>query len=220
MKSPIESLKSEGRKIKSDWDQGKSALGQFLMILVFAYVMSVVLPMMFTLAKADQELTFQPKIDFSSHWVIPIQKTGAGPELNAVVARFSQKCIPGIMKIGYGWESTWRRAREICETLSGQIDHETVGTWSDTIKGDSGCSTGLGQWNSCPASKRKAAKGLEAQMDQLIDEMGHKIAFHPLDTAICLHNSPAGRCAVDHWKNGKFVLGYVSKVKLSAKLFN
>jgi len=78
--------------------------------------------------------------------------------------------------------------------IIGLVDHESAGTWSPTVKGDNGCSTGLGQWNACPGSRRKAGKDFIAQAHQIVDEMADKIAKHPLRLAICLHNSPAGRC--------------------------
>lgn len=71
------------------------------------------------------------------------------------------------------------------------VDHESAGTWSETILGDGGCSKGIAQWNSCPGSERKAAPTFEAQVDQIGEEMLAKFQLFPIKTAISKHNAPA-----------------------------
>ena len=78
----------------------------------------------------------------------------------------------------------------------GLIDHESAGTWSPTVRGDGGCSIGIAQWNSCVG--RRAPASFEAQARLIITEMRDKFAANPLNHAICLHNSPAGRCNRDY----------------------
>lgn len=70
-------------------------------------------------------------------------------------------------------------------------DHESAGTWSEAVKGDNGCSTGIGQWNSCPGSGRKAAPTYEGQVEQLANEMIEKYRVHDIKTAVGKHNAPA-----------------------------
>jgi hypothetical protein len=88
-------------------------------------------------------------------------------------------------------------------------DHESAGTWSPTIKGDGGCSTGIGQWNSCPGSQRKAADTFEGQAEQLCREMKDKYDRFNLKTAVGKHNAPA-------WDSNP---NYVARVQGSIKNF-
>jgi hypothetical protein len=87
------------------------------------------------------------------------------------------------------------------------IDHESAGSWSETIVGDGGCSIGIAQWNKCV--NRKAPVTYEEQVQLIADEMASKFAEFDDLTALGKHNAPAW----DYNKN------YINKVLESAKNF-
>lgn len=88
------------------------------------------------------------------------------------------------------------------------IDHESAGTWSETIKGDKGCSTGIAQWNACAG--RKAPPTYEEQVKLIGDEMLAKYKEFTIEVAVGKHNAPA-------WNSNP---NYVAKVKRSMLSFN
>lgn len=89
-------------------------------------------------------------------------------------------------------------------------DHESAGTWSTTIKGDNGCSTGIGQWNACAGSGR-APRSLiyKDQAEQLCDEMKPFFDQFPIEIAVGKHNAPA-------WDRNTY---YVNRVRKSLPLY-
>jgi hypothetical protein len=126
-------------------------------------------------------------------------------------------------KIGEDVQSKIRYLQESCYKIGmnqeqvrwtlALADHESAGTWSPTVKGDRGCSTGIGQWNACAGSNRKPRSLIfEDQADQLCEEMKAKFDLFDIETAIGKHNAPAW----DKWKSSK----YINKVRSALKLFN
>lgn len=69
------------------------------------------------------------------------------------------------------------------------IDHESAGTWSETVKGDAGCSTGIAQWNACVG--RKAPSTYEGQVKLIGEEMLKKYQEFEIEIAVGKHNAPA-----------------------------
>lgn len=123
-------------------------------------------------------------------------------------------------KVGEDIQAKIKRLNEVmCEKgftddqrkwVLGLADHESGGTWSETVKGDNGCSTGIGQWNACPGSGRIAPPTFEEQVQLLTDEFKDKFSKHPIETAIGKHNAPA-------WDSNP---RYVNRVRKSVALFN
>ncbi len=94
--------------------------------------------------------------------------------------------------------------------VEGLIDHESAGTWSETVKGDGGLAKGIAQWH--VSSGRSAAPTYEGQVKQIIKEMKLKFARYPEELAITAHNCP--RCAA----RGQ-TTPYTANVYLSANQF-
>ena len=126
------------------------------------------------------------------------RKRDTGENIQKRIAHVYNTC-----RLGYGMTS------EQAFWVVGQVDHETAGTWSETIKGDGGCSTGLGQWNSCAGSRRKAEPTFGGQTQQICREMKKKFDEFPIEIAIGKHNAPA-------WDKNP---NYVAKVKASLENF-
>jgi hypothetical protein len=87
------------------------------------------------------------------------------------------------------------------------IDHESVGSWSETIVGDGGCSIGIAQWNKCVGNIAPAT--YEEQVQLIADEMASKFAEFDDLTALGKHNAPS-------WDYNE---KYINKVLESAKNF-
>lgn len=73
--------------------------------------------------------------------------------------------------------------------LIAMIDHESAGTWSETVVGDNGCSIGIAQFNSCAGNHAEAT--FEGQLKQFADRMEVFLDKYPLEIAIGKHNMPA-----------------------------
>lgn len=125
-------------------------------------------------------------------------KKGIGADVQAKIAYVDQ------INIGLGMTDKQRKL------VLGLIDHESAGTWSETIKGDNGCSTGIGQWNACPGSRRQAPKTFNEQAQLICTEMKAKFDEFPDEIAVGKHNAPA-------WDSNP---RYTAKVIKSSKLFN
>jgi len=91
--------------------------------------------------------------------------------------------------------------------LLGLIDHESAGTWSETVVGDNGCSTGIGQWNACAG--RLAPETFEKQAELIVAEMADKFSSNTNEWAVSKHNAPYG----------SYKTSYVNKVITSSKNF-
>jgi hypothetical protein len=133
------------------------------------------------------------------HWKLPHvpMKANIGADVQEKIRKLYNECV----RIGMTEEQAlW--------TL-GMADHESGGTWSESVKGDGGCSTGIGQWNSCPGSRRKAAPTFDGQVDQLCSEMKEKFDEFPIEIAVGKHNAPA-------WDSNP---RYVERVIKSKNLF-
>lgn len=109
-----------------------------------------------------------------------------------------------VQKIGYEAGFTQDQMRLVL----GLIDHESGGTWSETAKGDQGCSIGIAQWNKCVG--RIAPKTFEEQANLIVQEMARKFAEFSDLVAVSKHNAPA-------WD---YNTNYVNRVVKSSKLFN
>jgi len=92
--------------------------------------------------------------------------------------------------------------------LLGLIDHESAGTWSETIVGDNGCSIGIAQWNNCVGNI--APNIFEEQAQKIVNEMVDKFSQNSNLWAVSKHNAPYG----------SYRTTYVNKVIESSKLFN
>lgn len=91
--------------------------------------------------------------------------------------------------------------------LIAMIDHESAGTWSETVVGDNGCSTGIAQFNACAGNV--AEKTFEGQLRQFSDRMEGFLAKWPLEIAVGKHNMPA-------WDSNP---GYVNRIKAAIDTF-
>jgi hypothetical protein len=87
------------------------------------------------------------------------------------------------------------------------VDHESAGTWSETVKGDYGNSTGIAQWHK--PSGRIAPATFEAQATLICTEMKSKYDLFSIETAVGKHNAPA-------WKSNP---KYINKVRKALKFF-
>lgn len=125
-------------------------------------------------------------------------KKGVGSDVQAKIAYVDQ------INIDLGLTDHQRKL------VLGLIDHESAGTWSETIKGDNGCSTGIGQWNACPGSNRHAPKTFNEQAQLICKEMKDKFDRFPDEIAVGKHNAPA-------WSSNP---RYTAKVIKSSKLFS
>ena len=156
MKSLTKFIQSEKEALRNEWPKAIAPILVFLTILFLLLFRSGDMT-----AKADQSIEFNLNVP-NTHWVIPISKKGAGSDLNDKVAYFYAQCLKSLN-------------RPQCLRVAGLVDHESAGTWSPTVKGDGGCSTGIAQWNNCAGSRRKAPDTFEKQVDLIIREMGGEV---------------------------------------------
>lgn len=105
--------------------------------------------------------------------------------------------------------------------LTGQIDHETGGTWDENVKGDYGCSVGLPQIYTCKGGYPELANhpqlyDYDWQIEWYLDRMERFIDLYgdDIEKVISAHNAPGWAAA------GLINRSYVKRVKASAQLFN
>lgn len=97
---------------------------------------------------------------------------------------------------------------EQIKLVLGLIDHESGGTWDETVKGDHGCSVGIAQWNKCVG--KIAPQTFEKQAELIVAEMTDKFSQFTDLVAVSKHNAPA-------WD---YNANYVNRVVKSSKMFD
>lgn len=88
------------------------------------------------------------------------------------------------------------------------IDHESAGTWSETVVGDNGCSTGIAQYNACAGNIAETT--FEGQLKQFSERMEVFLTEYPLEIAVGKHNAP-------NWDSN---VNYVNLVRKSKENFS